>query len=120
MDDVDNLGQVRKVAIVVVALFLVHMGAMIEKALSEGNKAIKENIRIRCLGSSLWITRWLYLASQQFGIEATSILALFGAWASDSASFAGTFTDISASVMVFAEGKYKLEIQYVWARVERS
>jgi hypothetical protein len=26
MDDVDNLTQVRKVAIVVVALFLVHMG----------------------------------------------------------------------------------------------
>jgi small-conductance mechanosensitive channel len=45
----------------------------------------------------------LLIASQQFGIEATSILALFGA-VGFGLAFAGTFTDISAA-MVFTCGR---------------
>jgi hypothetical protein len=46
MDDVDNLGQVRKVAIVVVALFLVHMGAMIGKGFIIARGKTKQSKKI--------------------------------------------------------------------------
>jgi hypothetical protein len=97
------------------------MGQWSEKALSlpEENKAIKENIRI--LGSSLWITRLALNRITTVWNRSDKYSSIIRSGGLRTRRFAGTFTDISAAMVFAAEGKYKLEIQYVWARcMERS
>jgi hypothetical protein len=123
MDDVDNLGQVRKVAIVVVALFLVH-GSNDRKRLYHCQRETKQSKKIYGYVASAvhygLLALALLIASQQFGIEATSILALFGAVGFGLGLALQEHSPIYL-LMVLPEGKYKLEIQYTWARcMERS
>jgi hypothetical protein len=82
--------------------------------LPEGKKAIKKIYGYVASAVHYGLLAFGFIASQQFGIEATSILALFGA-ASDSASLSGgIFTGYHATCRKAAYVRDTIRGHGVW------